>query len=314
MRSIRDSILVIGAAHIDRKALARTKVQLKTSIPVHTTQAFGGVAHNVAENLARLGEPVSLLSIIGSDTDGHHLRQHFSDLNIDDKMVHTSSRSKTASYTALLDETGEMVIALADMEIYEELSPVFLQRFAHTLGEYPCWFMDTNIPMESLHYLLSLKQKNSDILLFVDPVSVPKAQRLKDNLEGIDFIFPNRDELEVLTNQTITTHEEIVAASKTLLAQGVGNVITTMGAEGVYVVNAEGALHYPAYRAEVADVTGAGDALVAGFMYGYRITRNIPSAINYGLACATLTLATVHTVSQILNPWQLEEIIKKKGL
>lgn len=314
VRAIRNSILVIGAAHIDRKAMALTQVQLKTSIPVHMTQSYGGVAHNVAENLARLGQRVSLLSIVGHDGEGERLREHFHALNINDRMLITSSQNKTATYTALLDETGEMFIALADMAIYEELTPAFFQGLGHTLSEHSYWFVDTNIPEDSLKYLCKLKQNYRHVQLFVDPVSVPKAKRLKKTLNGIDFIFPNRDELEILAEQSIATHEDIVAASKSLLALGVGNVIATMGPEGVYVVNAKGAKHYAAYQVEVVDVTGAGDALVAGFMYGYHQTHDIDNAIQYGLACATLSLSTVHTVSPNMSISLLDEIIKRKGM
>ena len=67
------SIVCIGGANVDRKARLLAPFQLGTSHPVTTTQTAGGVARNVAENLGRLAQPVSLVSTVGDDRDGQWL-------------------------------------------------------------------------------------------------------------------------------------------------------------------------------------------------------------------------------------------------
>ncbi|ALA69005.1 hypothetical protein GT50_01570 [Geobacillus stearothermophilus 10] len=111
------SIACIGGANVDRKARLLTPFRLGTSHPVTTTQTAGGVARNIAENLGRLAQPVSLVSTVGDDRDGQWL------VDVTSRYVNTSfivrtPKANTGTYTAVLDERGEMVLALADMAIY----------------------------------------------------------------------------------------------------------------------------------------------------------------------------------------------------
>ena len=62
----------------------------------------------------------------------------------------------TATYTALLDKAGELVIGLADMAIYDELTVDFLEPLLPRLERIPVWFIDCNLPAESLRCPLSI--------------------------------------------------------------------------------------------------------------------------------------------------------------
>src|SRR5690606_2286804 len=66
-------IAVIGGAVLDRKYHARHELIMGTSTPVEGHRNFGGVARNVAENLARLGATVSFVSAVGDDLSGREL-------------------------------------------------------------------------------------------------------------------------------------------------------------------------------------------------------------------------------------------------
>lgn len=324
-------VLCVGAAHVDRKASAQANVELHTSIPVSVHQTLGGVARNVAENLARLGCEVALVSRIGADQGGEWVRKHSSELGMNVEGLTTSSTRGTASYTALLDRQGEMVLGLADMEIYEELTPDALDSWPpYFFEQHRVWFLDTNLPKETLEAILA--RKTSQHLVFLDPVSNAKAEKLQGLLSRIDFFFPNRDEAEVLTGMTIRTREDVQRAGEKLCSMGVRNVIITMGAEGVCMVSqgqhaadepaAEQqhtpelssapvpakdqasehettrptTLFFPALPAAVQDVTGAGDSLLAGFICGFLEKGSLQAALSYGIAAAALTVESAETV------------------
>src|SRR5436305_257330 len=114
-------IASIGAAHVDRRGILRGPTILGTSNPGDVHLDFGGVARNVAENLARLGCAVSMLSRVGDDEEGRRVIAHLRFAGIDTALVSRSPVRPTASYTAILENQGELVIGLADMDIYEEI-------------------------------------------------------------------------------------------------------------------------------------------------------------------------------------------------
>ncbi len=68
-------ILVVGAAGLDTKGYVAGPLQPGTSNPGDIRISRGGVARNVAENLARLGEHAVLLSAVGDDRSGWRVRE-----------------------------------------------------------------------------------------------------------------------------------------------------------------------------------------------------------------------------------------------
>lgn len=302
-----NKILCIGAAHVDRKAKAQSDIQLGTSIPVSVSTSPGGVARNVAENLARLQCPVALVSRVGNDTEGTEVLSVCKSLSIDISMISRSITCPTASYTALLDPKGDMVVALANMDIYEEMTPSILEPFMPEMKKFPLCFLDTNLPVKTLEFLLESSGYSG--IVFVDPVSVAKAKKLQGLLKYIDYIFPSRDEAEALSGVTIRTSADAESAGKKICQLGAKHTVITLGAGGVCVVNSISYGHIPPLTADsVCDVTGAGDALIAGVIYGISHSLTLDDAIHYGMAAASLTLETNHTVS----PYLTQQLLNKK--
>jgi pseudouridine kinase len=303
---MRDGILCLGAAHVDRKAYALTEVKGETSIPVRSETSLGGVARNVAENLVRLGCPVALVSRVGDDAEGDRVRREMAALGIELTGVTVSQKRPTASYTAVLDPDGELVIGLADMEIYEEMTAEQLAAVPEELWERPIWFLDTNLPVAALENVVSRARAGQ--LVTADPVSVPKSARLLPILQRIDVLFPSREEAEVLSGIAIRTPVEAVRAAERIVKLGVKQVVITLGSCGIYAAGKWLNGQVSAMTANVRDVTGAGDALIAGYLYATWSGKGALEAIRYGIAAATLTVehpATVH-------PELSEALLKQK--
>lgn len=295
-----DKVLCIGAAHIDRKATAQSDVLLGTSIPVSVSASLGGVARNVAENLARLQCPGALLSRIGNDAEGEMVLSGCRSLNIDTRMLSRSTAFPTASYTALIDRKGDMIVGLANMEIYDELTPSLLEPLMPEMQKHSLWFVDTNLPVATLKSILASSRRFATV--FVDPVSVAKAKKLQGLLANIDYLFPSRDEAEALSGISIRTGSDAERAGKKLCGLGVKHAVITLGAEGVCVTSAGSSWRLPALAAaSVHDVTGAGDALAAGVIFGIVTSLPLGASIRFGIAAATLTIETDYTVNPLLS-------------
>lgn len=307
---MRSAIACIGAAHIDRTAHALQDVKLGTSNPVRVDASFGGVARNVAENLARLHCDVALVSRIGRDDAGDQLLANLEALGVDVSGVCRSELEQTATYTALIDLSGELSVGMADMSIYDEVAPeLFGAQLAPALLSRPIWFLDANLPAAGLDHLLNNKPAGS--LSAIDAVSVAKSQRLNGLLDRVDLLFANRDEAVALCGLPATAQIETSELANRLRAEGAGAVIVSMGEAGVFVASDSVYKLFDALPSEVCDVTGAGDGMVSGILYGIAAGRRMDEAVRLGLACASLAIESDRSVNEDLREGVL---LRRAGL
>ena len=80
-------VVLIGGANVDIKGRARGPYVAGTSNPGEVTVSAGGVGRNIAENLARLGISVALVTALGDDANGLLLRQACEAAGIDLSMA-----------------------------------------------------------------------------------------------------------------------------------------------------------------------------------------------------------------------------------
>src|ERR1051325_6605021 len=181
-------IACIGGAHIDRRGVLRSPALLGTSNPGGIRMDFGGVARNVAHNLAALGCAVRLVSRVGDDDAGRQVIAHAVSAGIDATAIATSQKYATASYTAILEPQGELVIGLADMDIYDEITPAVLETALPALRECDLWFVDSNLPGGTIGWLCD---QAGGIPVAVDAISIAKSRRLPPVLSRVSLLFCN---------------------------------------------------------------------------------------------------------------------------
>lgn len=313
----RRPVACIGAANLDRKLRSHAALAMGTSNPATQTESFGGVARNIAENLARLGTPVALLTAIGSDSSGAALLAHAETLGIDTRGALRLDNVSSGTYTALLDQNGEMVVALADMALYDRIDPAFVAARQAQLATAALLVADLNLPLATVEALIE-QARRADAALVLVAVSEPKMARLPQDLSGVRLLILNAGELAARVGRPLDGDAALEAAMREVQAQGVRDVVVTRGAGGV-LVTAGGAIErLQAPPADVVDVTGAGDAFAAGVCWslvqgdntGDNIGDNIGDgdlmlACRRGLQLSALTLATGETVHPDLHAGSL---------
>jgi pseudouridine kinase len=307
-------IVSIGGANIDIKAKSLKAVLPGTSNPVRSYYSQGGVARNIAENLARLKAPVRLISRVGRDSAGDSLLANLTSLELDTASISRSVISPTATYTALLDPQGEMWVALADMEIYAELTVEVLRDDLALIRAAAFLVVDTNLPAESLEFL-SRENKNT----WAVPVSEFKVDRLRFAVPYLRGIILNERELAALQSPEAQERScelsEDAALRKNadfLLSRGLSAVVVTRGAKGVYVATPESCHFFAVPKKEVhADVTGAGDSLAAGIIFGLHQGRTLVESVPLGIAASALSLRASESVSPLLT---LEKLLEEMAL
>ncbi|MGP4106370.1 carbohydrate kinase [Virgibacillus sp. L01] len=296
-------VVCIGGANLDRKVYVKDKMQLGTSNPIRTTKNAGGVARNIAENLGRLGLDTTLLTVSGSDSEWDYIgEQSLPYMNLED--VTHFSNATTGSYTAVLDEGGDLVVGLADMEAFDLMIPEWIQQHVSLLQQAKCILADLNCPKETLQFLCNFT-KSQDIALILVAVSAPKMKHIPDKLDGLSWMITNLDESEAYFHCDLTPTE---AVGK-WLDLGIENVVITKGKEGAVVGNkTEGISHVAAIEtSEIIDVTGAGDAFSSAVTYAWLEGKSLIDTTKAGIVNATKTLQTAYTVRRDLTEIQLQD-------
>jgi pseudouridine kinase len=302
------SITCIGGAAVDRKYRALDAIRPGTSNPVQSERSFGGVARNVAENIARLGVKVSLASILGKDDNGRALLEDLEHLGIDTQFMVVSDTHATAEYVAVLQPDGELALGLANMEIFDELTPALLSKI--NLDPQKGWiFADCNLPSETLHALMDFARRQS-LTLAIDAVSTPKAVRLPRDLNGLGLLFLNLDEARTYLGQTEESPDE---AAMRLRVCGAERVVLTLGESGLVAVDRSGVRRIEAVGAKIVDATGAGDALIAATLVALLKGHSLMEAARFGAAAAALTVESTASVRPDLSFALLETTLSLRA-
>lgn len=296
----RRAIACIGAAALDRKLRSLARLVPATSNPATQAESFGGVARNVAENLARLGAAVGLVTALGNDAAGAALLAHADGAGIDTRGVLHLADAATGTYTAVLDADGEMTVALADMALYDRITPDLIATRRPQRASAAMIVADLNLPQDTVAQLLADAAADGVPLVLV-AASEPKMARLPARLDGALLLICNAGELAARVGRPLASDEDIAAACREVQAQGARDLVITRGAYGVLFTTPDGLKHLPAPQVEVVDVTGAGDAFAAAVCWSLqRDPGELELACRRGLCLSALTLGSPQTVCPTL--------------
>jgi pseudouridine kinase len=294
-------LLVIGAASIDTKGRADQQIQTGTSTPGAIRISVGGVGRNIAENLARLGERVVLLSAVGDDGSGRRILQQAAESGLDVSHVLVDAGHRTAAYLAVLDDTGNLVMSIDDMAISRDLiTPGFVYRRRALFRDARMIVLDANLSPETLRTIFRLARKYS-VPLCADPTTATLAPRLCPHLADLTLVTPNAAEAEALCGVQVTGRESARVAAQKLVGMGVQIAIVTLGATGLVYATSRESGHVPALEVEIVDLTGAGDALTAAVVFGLLNDFPVDEAVRLGTSAAALALHSREAVCTNLS-------------
>lgn len=261
---MQNPVICIGAALVDELLHAGNPMLLATTNNAVATKTAGGVARNIAHQLAIIGVPVQLISVFGNDSDGDWLKSVCTQAGVKlDGSI--TKEGLSGKYTGVLNVDGSLFTALLTNAAIQLITPTHLETQTDLLKTASYILADANVSVESLAWLLAFSNETG-IPFIIEPVSVPPAMKLKGiNLDGLFLITPNEDELPVIvSDKAFLTQLQIEA----LLEKGVKNIWLHNGKQGSALYNAEKTITLHAPDIEVVDCTGAGDGSLSGFILG----------------------------------------------
>lgn len=291
-------VVVVGGANMDIKARSSAPITTGTSNPGTASMRPGGVGRNVAENLARLGVRTHLVTVVGRDALGESLLAQTAAAGV--RLEHVLRTDEpTGTYTAVLDDDGELAVAVAAMAATERLGPAEVADARDLIAAAGLVVIDGNLRADTVRHTLDLTA-DFGVRAILEPVSVPKARALTCVLSAEREVFavtPNRDELAAMTELPTRTARQVRRAARQLHERGVELVWVRLGGDGS-LLSRRGAepVDIAAEPTQIQDVTGAGDSALAGFCHALLAGEDPRAAATFGHAVAALTINSTHTV------------------
>ena len=210
-------ISVIGGANVDMSATLMDAFIASDSNPGHIEVGYGGVARNIAHNLALLGARTQLLTIFGGDLFGGLLHDYCKQQGID---VHLSERVndlRSGIYLCLNNHGGEMIAAVADTEAIKLITPEWLAKRSGEINMSDFIVADTNIGEDAIRWLM----ENVTAPLFIDGVSTTKAHRVVNALRKAKLPYLHTLKLNLKEALAVTETATYAEAAQKLLDLGV---------------------------------------------------------------------------------------------
>ena len=161
-------IVGIGAANVDIHGTSRDTINLYDSNPGHMKISTGGVTRNILENYVRLGGSAKLMTVVGKDLYGEKILSESAMAGIDITHVKIIPDHASSTYMSILDNTGEMVVALSDMTIMEKMTLDYLKENDSIIRGCSLIVCDPSIPGVVMDEIL--KTYSPEIPVFLDPV------------------------------------------------------------------------------------------------------------------------------------------------
>lgn len=288
---IKRKYYVIGGANIDLLGKSYDSLKPSDSNPGAISMSFGGVSRNIAENLALMGEEVVFLSVFGDDGLGKQCLEHLDSLSIDTSHSVIINHRRSSTYMAIANKDGEMVSAIADMGILEELNQTHLEGFLQCIASHDILIMDTNLSESMIDYITS----NCRGIIAVDPISSKKAVKIIPFLSRVSVFKPNRIEAEMVCGFGIEDDESLMKALLHLRSYKIKHVIISLGSQGGVIANDEGIYRYRTKEFDIISVTGAGDAFLASYVAN--IGESTKMMIKAAVSASMIACCSEHTVN-----------------
>ena len=260
----------------------------------HVELDAGGKGINVSKTVCELGGKTIATGFLGGNS-GKVIESVLSEREITCDFVWVAGETRTN--TKVFEENGDVTelnepgVVPSEAQL-EEL----MQKLDGYAGEETLFVLAGSVPgsVDKGIYGEIIKRvhaKGAKVLLDADGELFKKALSA-----GPDIIKPNRVELEEYAGYTESaSEEELLVIARRFIAEGIGNVVISMGKEGAMFVKADRAIKCPALKVKAHSTVGAGDAMVAALAYSWDNQLEDAATMKLCIATSAGAVTTVGT-------------------
>lgn len=261
-------VLVVGDVMVDRFIAGRvTRLSPEAPVPIvrfESERSRPGGAANVAHNLAVLGADVSLVGLVGADPAADRLRSELAAAGIPTRGLVVDPQRPTVEKVRIVTDRNQQVARIdyeVDSDPDEEVERRIIDAVAREGREAVAFvvsdYLKGTVSRQVVNTLAGLARAGAPLV--VDP-KIPHLACYA----GATLVTPNHHEAEAATHRRIRNDEEAREAARDFQRRaGCDAVLITRGEHGMWLSSADAEGAVPSVAREVADVTGAGDTVVA---------------------------------------------------
>ena len=300
------TVLCIGATLVDELYFCENNIISESSNPAQKETSIGGVISNIAQHLALLEVKPQIITAFGNDSDGLFIKDSFlkRGINFNQSIVTDES---TGKYVSILQPDGNLYVAVCQDNCGKYISVDYLERQAAYIKRFDILIIDTNLESKTIQWLIHFAKEHNKQLI-IEPVSVAKASKLATlDLNGVYMITPNEEELvAICANNTQNSH-----LLESLFDRGVQTIWLRKGAKGSALFTPAKSLALLVPSIQIVDSTGAGDAALAAWVFGYVKGEDEMTCLQLGHTLALEILKRKGAVDSSLTPLTLYKNKKK---
>ncbi len=290
--SVRPKVCVVGSYNTDLAVRTpRIPVRGETILGTGFVTGPGGKGGNQAVAAARLGADVTMLVKLGTDSFGDLAAQNLIGEGIRSEYILRSPESPTGVAFIIVDQHGENVIVVAP-GANNTLSPDDIENARESIIHSDVLLIQLEIPIETVE-AAAMMAHSAGVKVILNPA--PGQKLSAQLLQNVDVLTPNETEAQIISGKPVENLDGARQAAYSMLGEGIGAVVMTLGDKGALVTTAASSQHVPGTVVEVIDTTGAGDSFSGALAVALAEGKDLIQAAQFANTAASIQVTRFGT-------------------
>lgn len=294
-------ILVAGSLNMD--IVIKVDRFAKVGETIHGDEYFtapGGKGANQAIAAARMGATVLMAGVLGTDAYGDQLLDNLLKNGVTADHISRKEGNTGTAFVTLDSQGSNSIVIIAGTN--NDLTKEKINPLLKTIEKGDIALTQLESPISSvIHFLKTAKSKSAVTVLNPSPIQHVSTELLKH----VDILVVNEVEAQTIA---ATNEKDEHSTLKTLLKNGISDVIMTVGDRGALHCNASGKItSHPTIKVTPVDTTAAGDAFIGGLLAALSQGHDFETAIRYGNVCGSLSTTRYGAQPSLPTKYEVEQ-------
>lgn len=266
----------------------------------------GGKGANQAVAAAKLNSKVLMLTKVGDDIFADNTIRNLESWGINTTYVEKVPCTSSGVAPIFVNPNSSNSILIIK-GANKFLSPEDIDRAAEDLKKCKLIVLQLEVQLETVYHAIEFGKKYGIKVLLNPAPALPELDM--SYACKCDFFVPNETELEIITGMPVDNYDRVRAAARSLIDNGLNNIIVTMGENGALWMTRESEIHVPSTKVNAIDTSGAGDAFIGCFSHYYVQDGDVVNAIKKASLFAALSVTAKGTQSSYPSIEQFHEFL-----
>lgn len=304
---MKQPILIIGSLNMDMVIdMQRMPLKGETVMGRSLSYIAGGKGANQAYSVGMMGGCAAMLGCVGKDSFGRQLKDNMQKCGVSIAGIAEIENNHTGMATIYVDDDGANSIVVVP-GTNSNCDVAYLKAHDELLQSCTYVILQMEIPHDAIYYAIN-RAKELGKTVVLNPAPAPEHIP-QEILAKVDYLTPNETEVVRLTGQKDLSMESVLAGAHSLLAQGVGHVLVTLGDKGALLVDKEGQQHFPTRKVAAVDTTAAGDCFNGAFVVGLAEGMDHAQAIRLANTASSIAVTRKGAQTSIPSRSEVEELL-----